>query len=219
VENSTAGLSPSEKAPEQIEQDMVQTRESITEKVTALENQVLGTLQNAANTVTNTVDAVKEAVTSAPSAVSDTVKNTVEAVKQTWQETVGSFSVSKCVQTYPAAALCTTVLGGFVIGYGLTSSRRKSEDQFEPSGGFTPRDLTARPPVEERANPPSMLSGVFAMITEQLRQVMEEATSSAMTALKQSVATHVPEVVDSAVEGFSNRLRDRHTVGTSMNGR
>jgi len=86
--------------PEKIERDMERTRESITEKVAALENQVLGTIQTATTTVTDTVQAVKEAVTSAPTAVKDTVRETIASVK----ETVSSFSVSECVSSNPWAA-------------------------------------------------------------------------------------------------------------------
>jgi len=58
-----------EKTPEQIEAEMMQTRESITQKVAALETQVVGTVQTAADTLTGTVEAVKELVTTAPGAV------------------------------------------------------------------------------------------------------------------------------------------------------
>ena len=53
---------PVDKTPEQIETEMFQTRESLTEKVAALENQVVGTVQNAANTLTDTVDAALDEV-------------------------------------------------------------------------------------------------------------------------------------------------------------
>ena len=44
------------KTPEQIERDMDQTRESLTEKVTALESQVVGTVQTAADIASRLVD-------------------------------------------------------------------------------------------------------------------------------------------------------------------
>src|SRR4051812_40494156 len=101
---------------------MADTRESITEKVSLLENQVLGTV----HAVTDTVGAVKEAITAAPAAVSDTVKQTVQAVRDTVKDTVdsvkrtvGSFSVTECVRKNPWAAVGTTGAAGFLAGFFL----------------------------------------------------------------------------------------------------
>ena len=87
MENPTPGVSTPDKSPDQIEREMAQTRESITEKVAALECQVVGTVKTAADTLTGTVDAVKEFVTTAPGAVGETVKKATEAVSETVKKT------------------------------------------------------------------------------------------------------------------------------------
>ncbi len=54
MENRTEELTAASpvKTPEEIEREMLHTRESLTEKVAALENQVVGTVQTAADTLT-----------------------------------------------------------------------------------------------------------------------------------------------------------------------
>ena len=56
-------LTGADKTPEQIQAEMNQTRESLTDKVAALENQVVGTVQTAADTLTGTVASVKSLIT------------------------------------------------------------------------------------------------------------------------------------------------------------
>ena len=89
------------KSPEEIEREMLQTRESITEKVAALESQVVGSVQTAADTLTHTVDAVKSLVSGAPEAVSDSVKQATAAVGDAMRDT---FDISAHVRRNPWAA-------------------------------------------------------------------------------------------------------------------
>jgi len=102
------------KTPEQIEAEMFVTRESLTEKVNALENQVLGTVQTAANTITETVDAVKSFVNTAPDAVSDTVEQVTSAVKE---QVARTFDITRHVQSKPLSSVGVSVGLGFIAGY------------------------------------------------------------------------------------------------------
>ena len=77
-------------SPELIEQQMHQTRQSLTEKVAALENQVVGTVQSAASAVQETVESVKSVVTDTVS----TVKETVGDVKDTVEGTLLNVAVT-----------------------------------------------------------------------------------------------------------------------------
>jgi hypothetical protein len=79
-----------EKTPDEIQRDMLHTRESLTEKVEALENQVVGT-----------VEAVKAFVTTAPETVTDTVKQAAAAVSESVKET---FDISAHIRRHPLAA-------------------------------------------------------------------------------------------------------------------
>jgi len=216
VENSATSV----KSTDQIHQDMEQTRESITEKVAALESQVMGTIQTAADTVTNTVDAVKEAVTSTPAAVSDTVKQTMNAVKQTFQETIGSFSVSGCVEKNPWAALGTSMVAGFLAGF-ATGGRSSRPSNF---AGRHVSESSVEPPraAAQPAGEGGFLSGLSDMMGKELKQLAEQSLATLLQSLKRSVGERVPEVVDSAVHRVTDQLQNvgRHqAAGAYHNGR
>jgi len=204
------------KSTSELEHDMQQTRESITEKVAALESQVLGTFQNAADTVTNTVDAVKEAVTSAPAAMSETVKQTVDAVKQSFHDTIGSFSLGGCVEKNPWASLGVSAFAGFLLGYRTAT----------PSGpsNFAGQHFASAPVAssapQSAHQPHGFLGDLGGMLGKELRQLAEESLVGAIQKLKQSIGTHMPEVVDSAVNRVSEQLQSasRGRSKASVNG-
>jgi ElaB/YqjD/DUF883 family membrane-anchored ribosome-binding protein len=183
---------------------MAQTREAITEKVAALETQVLDTFQTAANTVSGTVDAVKEAVTSAPAAVSETVRQTMDAVKQT----LDSVSVSSCVRGHPWSAVGTSVAAGFLAGWILGSSAR-------------PRSISAtaadapRPPIETaQSHPvPTLFGRLAATVGDRAQQLAQESLKSALDSLNRTIGSHVPQLVDSAVHRWFTQMERK--VGNS----
>lgn len=225
MENATSDVSELNRTPTQLEQDMFQTRESITEKVAALENQVIGTIQNAADTVTDAVDSVKEAVTAAPTAVSDTLRETVQVVKDTLHETVGSFSVSRCIRNNAGLALGTTILGGFVIGYGLSGRRVRRDASSQQLLSPDARELLERPTRRPAAQPrqPSLIDGWIHRITSELQSLGEEAMATAIRSLKQNINDQVPAAVESAVHQITDPIRTarmRSRAGAAMpNGR
>jgi len=204
VENPTPGLTvtgarDADKSPDQIERDMAQTRDSITEKVALLENQVLGNIQSVTSGVTEAVDAVKEAVTTAPAAVSDTVKQTVEAMK----ESVRSIDVTGCIRDNPAAALGASTLGGFVIGlmFGGGRSRRAAA----PTMPFTGQPVQSAAP-SGGFQLPGFVEDMLGMVTRELKQVAETALSSAVASLKQNISTAVPTIVETAVHRVTDAV-------------
>jgi ElaB/YqjD/DUF883 family membrane-anchored ribosome-binding protein len=204
VENLTPGVTTPEKSPDEIEQDMAQTRVAITDKVAALETQVMGTIQTATDTVTGTVEAVRDAISAAPTAVRDTVKETVQAVKDTVRETVGSFSLSGCVQRNPWAALGTSAAGGFAIGYflfgGPTRGNPMRLAERLPASGGRPGVAV---PESTAAESPGLLDGLFGGLGEtigkEVRRLAEAAVASASAAIKQTIDTQVPNLVQSVV--------------------
>lgn len=220
MENRTPDVSADDqKSPDQIEQEMFQTRDSITEKVAALENQVLGTIQTATNTVSDTVQAVREAVTSAPNAVRESVKQAVGAVK----ESVASFSVSGCIRDNPVAALGTSTLGGFLLGYLLPGDERnlfrrpimaQGHDAPAPRGRAgtaddareaTPYRAVAPTPSREPEQP-GFFGQLWERMSRELGGLAEQALSTAVASLKQSISTRVPQAVDTAVGRVTERV-------------
>jgi len=179
---------------------MTQTREAITEKVAALETQVMGTVQ----AVTGTVESVKEAITAAPTAVKETVRETVQAVK----ETVGSFSVSECVRNNPWAAFGTTAAAGFAAGYLLGGGRSRPR----PAPVARMQAAVPESAAAESGRSGGWLDGLFGDLFrtagKELRQVAETAVSAAASALKEAVSSGVPKLVDSAVPSVSPRTHN-----------
>jgi len=144
------------KTPEEIEHEMLLTRESITEKVTALEHQVVGTVQSATNAVSDTVEAVKSLVSSAP----EKVKESVAAIRE-------QLDVTGCIRRNPWSALGTSAMGGFLLGYFLGGGRRESH----------PATAVAQPTVTPQPSRPSE-PGVF---DDLIGMVGKEAKASSRT--------------------------------------
>lgn len=206
----TPGLTAAaDRTPEEIERDMERTRESLTEKVAALETQVLGTIQTATNTISETVQTVRDTVTTAPTAVKETVQETVAVVKDTVKEavasvkdTITSFSLSGCIQNYPAAALGTSFAGGFALGYLLTGGKRSAAP---PAPSPAP---AAYPAYGAEPRRPGLFDGLFSMLGGELQNLARQAMNTAADALKRSVHDRVPGLVDGAVGTVTNRIAD-----------
>lgn len=122
-----------DESPELIEKEMEQTRASLTGKVAALENQVVGTLHNATETVSTTVDSVKAAVQDITATVKDTLTESASTVKNTLTESVtdvsdsikSTFDLSHHTRTNPWGMVGGAAAVGFVAGL-LLGGRSKS---------------------------------------------------------------------------------------------
>lgn len=221
--DATPAVTGADKDPDLIEREMEQTRESITAKVSALETQVLGTIQTATSTISDTVQAVKDTVTTAPAAMKETVQETVAAmkdsVKETFEsvkETVASFDLGECVGNHPGAALGTSVAAGFVAGYVLFGDSRPlmARGFREPAPGgrpgtashdHTPYGHAFAAPAAAPARP-GMFSNLWAMVGGELEQLAKQALTTALASLKQSVNERVPRLVDDAVQNVAGRV-------------
>jgi ElaB/YqjD/DUF883 family membrane-anchored ribosome-binding protein len=178
------------KSTADIQRDMQQTRESITEKVSALENQVLGTIQTAADTVTNTVDAVKDAVTNTPAAVGESVRD--------------------CIRRNPWATLGGALFVGALLG------RRFGRSAPAISA---PQAAVAAPASAAEAKP-GLLDDLGEMMGKELRELAEQSLSTLIQSVKRSLGDRVPEVVDAAIHRVTNRIQDvaPHNGRAAMNG-
>ena len=184
-----------DKTPEQIQQEMSQTREALTEKVAALENQVVGTVQTAADTLTGTVESVKSLITTAPGAVGDSVKQAAAAVSETMKKT---FDISGHVREHPWASVGISALCGCMTGW-LISSIGKAASAPAASLAATPRESAA--PRE-----PGVFDELLSMVGRKLREAAEGVIDSASAALNKNVREGVPKLVDAATELAADRL-------------
>lgn len=182
-----------DKTPEDFEQEMLQTRESLTEKVAALETQVVGSVQTAADTLTHTVDAVKSFVSTAPEVVSDGVKQATAAVSNAVKDT---FDVTDRVRRHPWAAVGVSAALGCIAAW-LATGRRSD---FTPLAAASP-PVPATPPAATpplAAQKPGMLDEFLEMIGDKVKDLARTALESVSAAVKENIQTGVPKLVDNA---------------------
>lgn len=191
-----------EKTPEQIEQEMAQTRDSLASKVNALETQVVGTVQTAADTVSSTVEAVKSLVSIAPEAVSETVKQASSAVTDAFK---GVFDISARVRENPLPAVGIAALAGGLLGY-LTGSSRSSyralADASPPAAAPAPAYSAPAP------GKPGIMDEFMGMVSGKLKELAQTALESMSTAVKHNIETGVPKLVDDAATRLTDKLSD-----------
>jgi ElaB/YqjD/DUF883 family membrane-anchored ribosome-binding protein len=196
---------PAEKAekktPEEIEREMHQTREALTEKVAALETQVVGTVQTAADTLTDTVEAVKSFVSSAPEAVSDTVKQAAAAVSETVKDT---FDITGHVRRHPWAAVGISALLGSIVGCLTARSRVESA----PRAAVSPPMPVPTPPASRADEKQGVIDEFMDMLGDKAKDLARTALESVSSALKQNIESGVPKLVDEAASRLTETGAD-----------
>jgi len=224
----------SNESPEVIEQQMAATRLSMSEKVAALEEQVVGTLRS-------TTAAVNETVHSLRSAVEDTVdsvKGTVGSVTESVKETVGSMTdnVQSAVHTATdnvKGAMDITrhiknspwaiVGGAAAVGLfaGLILFRRSSGHHAHAGPTFIPytppHSAASSSAAPAAPRQPGVFDDLLNMISQEVRKVAETAISTLSESVKHSVHDGIPKMVDGAVTKLADSLEGA-TAGKDQNG-
>lgn len=183
-----------EKTPDEIEREMFHTRESLSEKVEALEHQVVGT-----------VEAVKSFVTTAPETVSDTVKQAAAAVSESVKET---FDITAHIQRHPWAALGTSAMLGCIVSWLVfrdsegRASRRIASGMSEASAERPAPPAPVAAPAAPRE--PGLFDELFNMLGDRAKELARSTLETVAASLKESIQTQVPRLVNDA----SSRLVD-----------
>lgn len=194
-------VTPVTKSPEELEREMQATRESITEKVAALETQVVGTVQTAADTLTGTVESVKSLLSTAPETVTDTVKQATAAVSESVKE---AFDFTGHVRNNPLAAVGISALVGGIVGYltgGIGRGRLMAPTSSVPvvspvAPHATPSYAASPQPAADRK--PGVLDEFMDMLGDKAKEMARTALESVSAAIKQNIETGVPKLVDDA---------------------
>jgi ElaB/YqjD/DUF883 family membrane-anchored ribosome-binding protein len=190
---------------ELIERQMEDTRESLSEKVSLLEQQVVDKLQSATDAVQDTVQTVRSAVEDTVASVSGTVQHSVDSVSEGVKE---ALDVRKHVREYPWAMVGGAAAAGFFAG--LLVFRRRPSSASLPAytpmpaasshAAFTPMAapalMAAPAPASHR---PGWLNDLFDLAGREIRKIAEQALATATASLKQTVETGIPKLIDSAL--------------------
>jgi ElaB/YqjD/DUF883 family membrane-anchored ribosome-binding protein len=207
--------------PDLIEQEMQQTRSSLTEKVAALEQTVMGTLQNATEAVSTTVDQVKSVVQDTLTSVKDTaadVKHTVADSVQTVTEKIGSaFDLATHTREHPWAMVGGAGLAGFLTGllFGGRSSgsyRPASEMPTLYTSAASQMAAIRQPqpaPAPTPSRRPAWLDDLLEWAGLEIRKLGQEAVGVVVASARQSLHTQVPRLIDS----FTGRTGEPAGVG------
>jgi ElaB/YqjD/DUF883 family membrane-anchored ribosome-binding protein len=177
-----------ENEAELIRQQMVETRTALSDKLEALEERVVGTIEGTAQSVTDTVNTVQEAVEQTVSTVSETVEGTVESVKET-------FDLSGQMEKHPwlmvGGAVALGYLGGRLLDSVPTSTAPVS--YATQTNGHT----SGRPLL------PGWLQSVAGPALEQLQTLALGAVAGLATDL---IDQHAPEALRGRLHEMASNI-------------
>ena len=177
--------------PEVIEAQMAETRQSLTEKVAALEDSVVGTVQSATTAVQDTVQSVRDAV-----------EDTVGTVKE---NVSSALDVSRHVRDNPWMMVGGAAAAGFLAGF--TLSRKGSAPSATAS--TTRMNVPAAAPV--KASSPGVVDALLCQIGDELKKLGESAIQSVSANLQRAVNDGLPKLVDRLVEPSKKGEEDANT--------
>jgi len=177
-------------SPELIERQMEQTRESLTEKVSLLEQQVVGTIHSATSAVHETVQSVKSAVQDTVEAVSSGVKDSVDTLSGGVKE---ALDVQKHVREHPWAMVGGASALGFIVGVMLP--KRVTLTAAMPAAAPMP---FASPSVVPTARP-AWLNELYELAGREVKKLAEQAIAQLSTSLQQTVEGGIPKLLERAL--------------------
>jgi len=169
-----------------IQQQMEETRASLTEKLETLEQKVVGTVEEATTVASDTVEAVKDTV----AAVNETVKESVETVKD-W------FDIEAHVQNHPWLVVGGSVALGYCLGTFAPSSNGST--QAQPTSLY-------HPPQPQPAQQPSMLSQWAPEISRLKNLALGVLFGTAREVILSSVPPHVGEELKGVIDSVTRKL-------------
>jgi len=179
-----------------IQQQMEETRASLSNKIEALENQVADTVQTATDVVHNTTEAVAETVES----VKESVGEITDKVGDTVRSVVHTFDISEQVEKRPWLVFGGAIGLGCLAGWYLRSRSRprKVSGTMRSFAATTPSAAayeTAATPAE--AKQPGWVSKELGRVRGlAIGMVMGAVRDLARESLPDMISTRVAEEVD-----------------------
>ncbi len=210
MENHVNPPADPDKGPDQIQAEMCQTREALSQKIAALENQMVGTVQTASETVQGTVNAVKSLMDTAPGAVTDTVKEVADVVTDKLKQI---FNITSHVRGNPWGTVGVSAGLGFLTGLLVFRGRTQAAApvQYVPTQSLMHTANTA--PAT-----PGVFDQLIDLVSKKLMAVGESVIESASETLNENVKHEVPKLVNAATELAAERLTPESRSTAAMNG-
>lgn len=203
----------SDQRPEEIQDQIKETRSDMTEKLEALEQKVMDTVADAKTAVADTVETVKESVDSTVRAVKGTVHETVASVKR-------ALDVGRRVERHPWAMLGGSLTAGYVLGR-LVAPPHQASRPIIPSSG---EHFSARPEAAPRLldsfsygsgpTPPAPAGAapsLFHELTEKFAPEIQQLKGLAIGALMGLARDMIKESVAPSLAAELERMIDRVT--------
>lgn len=174
-----------DESPELIEQQMEHTRASLTDKVVALEQQVVGTLHTATSTVEQVRSMVHDTVSSVKTGVHDSVLGLKDGIRE-------ALDVRPTIQEHPWAAVGGAAVAGFLTGLVVFGHAREG---LPPPAPLHPG--LGEPPPRPRG--PGVFDALFAMLGDEVRKLGEQAITHASHSLRAALDQEIPRLIDKAM--------------------
>jgi len=196
-----------ENETELIRDQMAETRTALSEKLGALEDAVLGTVEGTTRSVTETVEAVQEAV-------QDTVGTVKESVQETVQTVKSAFDLSEQMEKRPWLMMGGAVVVGYVGGRLLMSPDHKALPP--PSDG----SAAPRPPSRTEAATAAVSSAASTTadwLEELAGPLLKQAQGLALGVLAGVAADLIQNSAPEGMRGQLNEMVEKFasSVGTT----
>jgi len=199
---------------------MDETRQSLTEKIEMLEQQVVDTVHGATSAVEETVGSVKEVVQDTVRTVKDSVQETVDTVKDT-------FDLQSQVRRRPWTMLAAAAAIGYVGGRLIPASRADRGWQWDTgtSRSFSPEPASFRETPSESYSPPArgttngihrsatqtaeqpgLLASVEQTFHKEISQLKGLAVGALLGVVRDLVTASVPKPLEQQVSDLINGI-------------
>jgi ElaB/YqjD/DUF883 family membrane-anchored ribosome-binding protein len=193
-------------SPELIEREMEQTRESLTQKVSLLENKVIGQVEDATDTVHGTIESVQDTVQCVKTAVEDTVQSVTDTVKHSVRSLADGMKEVLDVRRHTINHPLPMVGGAAAVGFltGLVVFRRPSSVSGGALPAYTPMPSAATAAAPAASSRPGWLNDILEMAGREVKQIAQQVIAQASTSLRQTVQARVPHLIEQVVPGSSS---------------
>jgi ElaB/YqjD/DUF883 family membrane-anchored ribosome-binding protein len=183
-----------EEQPEVIREQIRETQESLTSKLSTLEDKVVNTVTDTTESVAETVENVKDSVVETFESVKETVQSTVESVKRT-------FDLPYQTEQHPWLMVAGACAAGFLAGRLLPAAARKAEHLAStlPSEGMRYGRTSAAPEgprsngsAGQQPQGPGLLGRLAHDFHDELEQVKGLAIGALFGLARDWVSQHLP---------------------------